>query len=233
MKRCKKQNNPNSCPADGVLRTGDSAHIKDLLKVFQDKMKIVESQKERFSPYLFGILEKTHFENLLPFNANIVAMPRQEATDIFIAYAEELHRLHQSNIQLCDNIRNVEQLIHRDQEYVVEYIMKEFEKCTHNINKRISHIDRIITNHLQSLIQLETRCDELQNILCVVNQEIKDTQIDTTKRMNYLETELNNKDKYSNIKYFAILLVVVAVQYILSKNIFSQPESTFPMLPSI
>lgn len=259
----------NSCPASGVIRSGDSAHIPLLLAVFQDKMKIVHSQKQRFSSQLFSILEKTHFENLLPFEVTRSTMPRKEATDIFIAYAEELHALDHSNNEVCDKIRNIEQDIHhqlnsvytnfingieeiksysvetrnlienqkktfhKDLDCSVDNIMDEIDKYKNNNNKRFLYIDQVITTEMQTTIDLEMKYDELNNRICLLNQEIKDIQIVSTKRMNHIEVEFKNKIIYSNISCCMILILFAMIHYVLSKNISSQPNIQYPALPSI
>ena len=109
-----------------------------VLDKFEEKKKIVCSQKERFSPNLFKILEKTHFENLLPYleEPYMSLMPRKESTDIFIAYAEEFHRLEQSNKEIVLKL-----------EYLQQSIRSNIDIVNSNFKIYFEELKRDFSNH--------------------------------------------------------------------------------------
>ena len=165
-------NSNSSCPANGVPNAGDnSVYIPPLLTVFQDKIKIVHSQKERFSPQLFSILEKIHFENLLPFEVTRSTMSRKEATDILIAYAEEFHRLEQSNQEVRENIRNVEKDIY------------------HQLNA-------VYTNFINGIEEIKTYSVETRNIIEKQKETFhKDLNLAVDDIMDEIDNYKNNNNK--------------------------------------
>jgi hypothetical protein len=121
-----------------------------IINLFQEKMKVVSSQKERFSPHLFKIIEKTHFENLLPFSESCVSMPRQEATDIFIEYAEEFHRLGETTERIETKIQELKEDIY----FQVDTTYAEFMRALDEVKEYGTETRHLLYNQ-KKFIQKE------------------------------------------------------------------------------
>jgi len=117
---------------------------------FQEKMKIVSSQKERFPQHIFKILEKTYFEYLQPFDTEQVLMPRQEATGVFIEYAEEFHRLGETTERIETKIQDLKEDIY----FQVDTTYAEFMRALDEV-KEYGAETRYVLYNQQKFIQKE------------------------------------------------------------------------------
>jgi uncharacterized coiled-coil protein SlyX len=141
-------------PAKGLKYSDNQSHLsgrsvviipQTVLDTFQEKMNIITSQKQRFSPHLFTILEKTHFENLLPYSG-VGHMSRQEATDVFISYAEELHHFEEANKEIVEKIKGFEEDNHKHINNSYNY----FTECFAELKSYCAETRKLIENHKKS-----------------------------------------------------------------------------------
>jgi hypothetical protein len=237
-----------------LMRDADSRYTdilrpipQEVLDKFEENKKIVCSQKERFSPNLFKILEKTHFENLLPYDDRFTYMPRKEATDIFIAYAEEFHRLEQSNKEFVLKVEYLQQSIHSNIDIVNNNFTMNFEELKRDYSKK----QAILENHKRELDELfvgfddlqhhiieynqhyDKRCEYLEQIISKLNQDIKDIEVFFIKQTNHMENKLKDQIITSNIRVYVIIIVLFMIQYILSIKFVVNDSIQYPMLPGV
>lgn len=155
--------------------------------VFQEKMKVVSSQKERFSPHLFKIIEKTHFENLLPFAPNRATMPYQEANDIFIEYAEEFHRLGQATERIDTRMNGLEQDVHYQLDTTYTHFMRGLDEV-----KEYGAETRHLVESQKKYIQME--CDEaIEDALDEMEKYIRECD----KRFTYIDNVISDSMYYT------------------------------------
>lgn len=250
----RRRRNHEGYPDSGIGYSNTCTHFdgrpvviipQEVMDKFEEKMKIVSSQKERFSPKLFKILEKTHFENLLPYNEglNLTLMPRKEATDIFIAYAEEFHRLEQSNQGILLKLEDLQEYIHSNIDIVnrnFEDLKRDYSKTQHILENHKRHIDELFVGYdlLQDHIvgcnnRNEKRHEYLEQIICKLNQDIKDIEVNAIKQTNHLETKLKNQISNSNTRFYIIIIVLFIIHYILSMKFVVYDTVQYPMLPGV
>jgi len=254
----RRRNHGKGYPDSGIGYSNTCTHFdgrpyvtipQEVMDKFEEKMKIVSSQKERFAPNLFKILEKTHFENLLPYHEGsyTTLLPRKEATDIFIAYAEEFHRLEQSNQDILLKLEDLQEHIHNNIDISnrnfttnFEELKRDYYKTHHILENYKRHIDELFVGYdgLQDHIvdcnnRNEKRYEYLEQIISKLNQDIKDIEVHAIKQTNHLETKLKNQISSSNTRFYIIIIILYIIHYILSMKYVVYDTVQYPMLPGL